>query len=416
MNALHTPTQNSPTQQVHTLPPREDRSRPRRSQDASSGLPGSLGEVFFAAADRLVAGRIDATWRARRSDDSNWVTDVLTGLAPGERAVAAFSFEDDRPAVAHRIAPLPSPTPTDEGLKAVAAALQPTADVPRPARKHWVRDHPDTSRYADLVRDALVEVGKGTVDKVVLGRSVEVLSDPPMTAGEVLHHLAGGSTGAPAGRYLYAVPVSDDATLLGASPELLVRREGSRVEAMPLAGSLPRRGDLDRAGATALLMASAKDRAEHEYVVTDLRARLGELCEEVEVHDIEVVATDSMWHLATRITARLRAASLHAPDGSALALARLVHPTPAVGGVPTRAARQLIASLEPAPRGWFAGAVGWVDASGDGEFALTLRSGLLSGAALDLWAGAGIVAGSDPGAEVAETGAKLSTMTAAVGL
>lgn len=411
MNALRTSTRHSP---------------------AANGpaLPEALGEVFFADAAQLVAGRIDTTWRTPRSDEPTWVTQVLRGLAPGERAVAAFSFEPDRPAVAHRISPIDSAATTDSvltpqattGMSVVAAALQPRPDAPagQTPRKHWVREHPETSQYADLVREALSRIHDGAVEKVVLGRCLEVLCDPPMTAREVLHQLAGGTDGTPAGRYLYAVPTgdpaADTATLVGASPELLLRRRGDRVESMPLAGSLPRRPGLDRSGATHLLMASVKDRAEHQHVVTDLQTRLGQVCEEVEVHDVEVIATDSMWHLATRITARLRPASLDDPDCSALALARLVHPTPAVGGVPSRTACDLIADLEPTPRGWFGGAVGWIEAGGDGEFALTLRSGLLRGAALDLWAGAGIVAGSDPDTEVAETGAKLSTMTAAVGL
>lgn len=377
-------------------------------------LPSTLGDLFFADANRVLAGEVSRTWACERSDDPGWIADVLGALAPEDVAVAGFSFEDDQPAVAHQIEHLRH---IEGGMRGVAQQLVRHPDMATP-RHHRVTEHPSPEAYGQAVAAALSSISEGHLEKVVLGRGLEVLSDPPLQAGEVLAQLAGGQDGTPAGRYLYALPVPghENPLLIGASPELLVRRQGNLVEAMPLAGSLPRSVVADRRQATELLTSSAKDRAEHAHVVTDLVTRLREVCADVHAAPQQVIATDSMWHLATPIAATLASGSLDDPSCSALALARLVHPTPAVGGVPVDQARTRIAELETGPRSWFAGAVGWMNAAGDGEFALTLRSGLLSGSRLNVWAGAGIVAGSEPALEVRETGAKLSTMTKAVGL
>lgn len=376
--------------------------------------PGTTAELVFADADTGFSGRIAASWHTDRSDDPGWVADVVGSLRPGERAVCAFSFEDDQPAVAHHLTelrPIPGGIAGLRDQLAVAAAASPTEP-----RTHRVSEHPSAQDYAAAVTDALDRIDGGTLAKVVLGRGLEVACDPSVPAAEMLYRLAGGVDGTPAGRYLYAVPVTPDELLLGASPELLVRRRGNRVDAMPLAGSLPRSVATSRAAATEHLLSSGKDLAEHAHVVQDLVQRLSEVCHDVRAEAPEVIGTDSMWHLGTRISATPAPRSLTDPAASALALARLVHPTPAVGGVPLTAALATVVELEAAPRGWFAGAVGWVDADGDGEFALTLRSGLLAGPRLRLWAGAGIVAGSDVATEVRETAAKLTTMTRAVGL
>jgi isochorismate synthase len=193
------------------------------------------------------------------------------------------------------------------------------------------------------------------------------------------------------------------ALLVGASPELLVERRGRAVRSTPLAGSAPRAGDprADRENARAL-RASAKDREEHAIVVEAIAATLGPLCEEL-AWDREPVLleTANVWHLATRFDGLLRD-----PVPSVVDLVAALHPTPAVGGSPTDRARSLIQELEPFDRGGYAGPVGWMDAGGDGEWAIALRCARLEDGRATLYAGAGIVAASDPASEVDETARK----------
>lgn len=369
-------------------------------------------ELYFSDPHGRFGADVVQTLHSDRSDSPDWPGRVRQMLTGSERAVVVLSFEADGPALAHRVTDLrPGPT----------AIVQP---APATRRRHWVHAHPAPAAYADMVRSALQVIGDGDVDKVVLGRGLHILSDPHLSAEEVLARLVGGPGTRPAGRYAYSVPLADPSTceagvprLVGASPELLVRRRGTHVEATPLAGSVPRHADAaEDARRRSALLESRKDLAEHRHVVDDLVARLGEGCVDVVAAPTGVVGTDTMWHLGTTVTARVRRESLDQPRWGALGLTQLVHPTPAVGGVPRADALALVADLEGEPRGWFGGAVGWVDAAGDGEFALTLRSGILDGGSLRLWAGAGIVAGSVPEDEVAETGAKLATMSRAVGL
>jgi isochorismate synthase len=187
---------------------------------------------------------------------------------------------------------------------------------------------------------------------------------------------------------------------VGASPELLVSRRGTEVRSNPLAGSAPRSGDAaeDRANAEALV-ASSKDREEHEIVVDAVAETLGPFCDELTWDPEPILReTPNVWHLSTRFRGVLRA-----PAPSALELVAELHPTPAVAGSPRDAALDAIAELEPFDRGRYAGPVGWVDASGDGEWAIALRCAELRGDRAVLYAGAGIVADSDPAKELDET-------------
>ncbi|WP_054682187.1 isochorismate synthase [Microbacterium sp. No. 7] len=354
--------------------------------------------VLFAG-DTTVDG---AVVRTLRGAGSSWADEVIGGLAPGERAVAALSFEPDGPGVAHVV----SGGTDDRGREA------PSGDDPE--RSHRIEARPTPEEYAANVRFALERIRAGAVQKVVLGRGLDVFSTPPLEPAAVL----GGLLRRRPGRYVFGVPLDDgpeSPQLIGASPELLVRRTGRDLVSFPLAGSVPRSDDpvrdLERA---ALLAESAKDLAEHAFVVDEIVAMLRPHCVRIEADAApRVISTDTLHHLGTQIRAELADPSSRAL--SALHVAQLLQPTPAVGGVPRRAALDVIARLE-SDRGPLTGAVGWVDADGDGEFAVTIRAGVLEGDRLRLYAGAGIVAGSDPDAEVRETGAKLATMLGAVGL
>ncbi|MQW75281.1 isochorismate synthase [Nocardioides sp. dk4132] len=373
--------------------------------------PGSL---VFSTSARTLLGRPGERWTTACSGSPGWADTVVGALAPGERAVGVIGFDPASPGVMHRLL----------DAREVPTTIPPETSAPTATsdRAQTLVEVPVPRLYADQVRAALRAIADGAVDKVVLGRFLDVHSDPPLAVDEVVDRLLRTRPG----RYVFSVPVpapgpapgdgQRDATVLGASPELLVRREGTLVEAMPLAGSVPRSPDpAEDERRRAALASSAKDLHEHAFVVRDLVARLASACDEVE-HDVtpQVVGTDSLWHLGTRVTARVRTGATGGP--SALHLAQLLHPTPAVGGSPREAALALIERLETGERGYLAGAAGWVDGNGDGEFALVLRSGVLDGPRLRLFAGAGIVAGSDPDAEVRETAAKLRTMLEAVGL
>lgn len=201
-------------------------------------------------------------------------------------------------------------------------------------------------------------------------------------------------------------------TLVGASPEVLVARRGDTVTLRPLAGTLPRLPDPDADAAQArALRDSAKNLAEHAFVVDWIRARLTPVCRTLRVPDRpELVRTEEVWHLATPITGVLAD-----PGVTALDLAVLLHPTPAVCGTPTAAALDAIAGTEE-DRGFYGGAVGWCAADGDGEWIVAIRSAELApgGAGLRAYAGGGIVAASDPRAELDETTAKLRTLLGAL--
>ena len=252
--------------------------------------------------------------------------------------------------------------------------------------------------------------------KVVLARALKLAADAALDARVVLRRLVAADPAA----YGYLVDLTaagDDyagAALVGASPELLVARTGDRVECRPFAGSAPRAADADLDATNgAALAASAKNRREHRLVVETMRDALEPLCDDLTIApEPQLSRTAAVWHLCTPISGRLRDKSTTAID-----LALALHPTPAVGGVPTKAASELIAELE-GDRGFYAGAVGWCDASGDGHWVVSIRCAQLSAdrrTAL-AHAGGGIIAESDPDDEVDETTTKFATIFNALGV
>ncbi len=190
--------------------------------------------------------------------------------------------------------------------------------------------------------------------------------------------------------------------LFGATPEMLVRRERGLVTSRVLAGTIRRTGDDARdLQLAATLARSSKDLEEHEYAVRSVADALAPHCTSMNVPEAPfVLHLPNVMHLATDV------AGVIDDDTTALELAAALHPSAAVGGTPTAAALALIREIEGMDRGRYAGPVGWMDASGDGEWGLALRSGLLEGDAVRLFAGCGIVAGSEPAAELAEAQAK----------
>ena len=258
-----------------------------------------------------------------------------------------------------------------------------------------VREAPPAATYADAVSAAVARIRAGDLRKVVLARTVEVDAGRDLDARLLAHRLRAVDPDA----YTFAMPTNDGA-IVGASPELLVSRHGREVRSNPLAGSAARSGDPeeDRANADALA-SSAKDREEHVIVVEAVAETLRPLCDELTWDPEPVLReTPNVWHLSTSFRGILRD-----PAPTAVDLVAALHPTPAIAGTPTDAALAAIDELEPFDRGRYAGPVGWVDADGDGEWAIALRCAELRGDRATLFAGAGIVADSDPAIELDET-------------
>ncbi len=201
--------------------------------------------------------------------------------------------------------------------------------------------------------------------------------------------------------------------LVGATPELLIQKKGADILSHPLAGSARRQADATADAATAeTLKASSKDQYEHAFVVEYILDTLAPYCRELGAPDgTTLTATRSMWHLGTMIKGVLKD-----PDTPAVLLTSKLHPTPAVCGMPCQRAANLIRELEPVPRDFYAGAVGWCNRRGDGAWYLAIRCAELCGRQARLYAGAGIVLGSDPRAEAVETGAKFGALLSALGL
>jgi len=259
-------------------------------------------------------------------------------------------------------------------------------------------------RWEQAVAEAVAAIKAGGLRKVVLARDVFATAEEPLDARVLLRRLAD--------RYPDCFTFACDG-MIGATPELLVRRAGNQVSALVLGGTLPRGADpvQDQALGEELL-ASAKNNEEHAYAVDSIREALGPLCQALDVEARpSLLKFPNLQHLGTQVRGTLA-------DGmtsrSALALAAAVHPPAAVCGTPPGVALELIRDLEHMDRERYAGPVGWVDADGNGEWGIALRCGQLSGRTARLFAGCGIVAGSEPAAELAETLVKLQPMRGAL--
>ncbi len=275
-----------------------------------------------------------------------------------------------------------------------AAALEPAREVAREERS--------AEAWGELVLAIQREIARGKVRKIVAARRLSLQLDRAPGAFAVQDRLridAPEST-----RFAFRFGA---ATFLGATPEQLVKKRGLEVSTEAVAGSI----SADSASAATRLLNSDKDIREHEFVVNEILRVLRPLTRELspgprrEVHRLRTVL-----HLRTPISGTLREAS------HVLELVARLHPTPAVAGVPTRAAIDFILGHEPDERGWYSGPIGWFDAAGDGRFVVALRSGLIRGSRAELYAGAGVVQDSNAPSEFAETRWKLAALLGALGV
>ena len=299
----------------------------------------------------------------------------------------------------------------------VADLLPPHAPRPMPPVR-IAQTRPEPAVHRSRVERALhaLRDPENPLQKLVLARALQLVADDPIDPLTILRRLIDADPEATG----YLVDLSPaggaylDTVLVGASPELLVARIGDQVVCQPFAGSAPRSADprIDAANGAALA-ASGKDRHEHQLVVDTMRDCLEPLCTGLQVAaEPRLSGTAALWHLNTPIRGTLRQSSTTALD-----LALALHPTPAVGGVPTAAAVDAIAEAED-DRGFYAGAVGWCDAHGDGRWVVAIRGAELSADRRTALAraGGGIVAESDPDDEVAETTTKFRTILSALGV
>ncbi|HIE0647439.1 TPA: isochorismate synthase [Serratia marcescens] len=288
---------------------------------------------------------------------------------------------------------------------AFMAGVRPAANGPELA---GVTELPPQQPFMNMVSDAVNAMKAGELDKVVLSRLLEIETRQPVDRHALMARVIAQN---PHGFHFH-VPLEQGA-LLGASPELLLRQDGGRFYSNPLAGSARREADPQRDREVGeRLMASAKDRHEHRIVTESMRDVLAGRCRYLNVPQTpELLTTTTLWHLSTPIDGEAASS-----DENALSLACLLHPTPALCGMPTAEAHALIGKLEPFDRGLFGGIVGWCDDEGNGEWVVTIRCGTVDGNRVRLFAGAGIVEDSSPESEWHETGTKLSTILRAFGI
>lgn len=329
--------------------------------------------------------------------------DMLVGALPFDPSASAHLFQPERV--------LRVQGRHDLGAVPGLGSAQPHAG---PVRILSVTADPQRAIFTEAVSAGLQAMNAPDADlrKIVLSRSLKVSASRDFSAADLMRRLSGDDSVT-----VFATPLpprgSSSRTLIGATPELLVEKRGCHVVSHPLAGSARRHADQaeDRRAAGALLN-SEKDRREHAMVVESILDLLSPHCLELSAPEgAGLRATASMWHLGTRIAGRLRDASIQSEY-----LAALLHPTPAVCGLPRAAAHRKIGELEHHDRGFYAGAVGWCDSAGDGRWFVSIRCAEIEGCEARLYAGAGIVPGSTPQGELAETAAKFRAMLDGFGI
>lgn len=355
--------------------------------DVPAGERGRAGEIVAAA---LAAIRPHGT------------------AAPPPLAIGALPYDPDAPA--RLIVPARTVWRTAEGVRwlvtvddGTATPTVPAPEPDRPApRSVGVEAARDPADWCDLVARATERIGAGDFDKVVLARELVVTADRPWDPRPLLRRL----------RTAYpACHVTHVDGFLCASPELLVARRGDLVRAQPMAGTAPRVGDpAADARLAAGLLADPTYRREHRFTIDMVHDTLLPWCSFLDAEpEPSVVSMANVQHLATLVEGRLSV-----PEPSVLDLVHALHPTPAVGGMPRAEALAFQRAEEGLDRRRYAGAVGWVDADGCGEFAVSVRCAELDGTTARVYAGCGIVGDSEPAKELAETQAKFQALLGAL--
>jgi isochorismate synthase len=279
-----------------------------------------------------------------------------------------------------------------------------TTQAPEQQSEHQIEidDLPAAETWKRIVANAVQQIHQGCYEKVALARAVRVIDrQQPFMVVDVLQRLSGSYPGA----YVFALQRGEH-YFVGATPERLICGSDGQIQTMALAGSAPRGvSELEDETLGQALLLCEKNRGEHRLVIDAIRTSLSRICSRVRVADeARLLKLKNIQHLETPITGNLL------PGYSILDAIKDLHPTPAVGGYPRDLALAAIRQHEQLDRGWYAGPIGWIGAGGSGEFAVALRSGLLTGNSVTLFAGCGIVADSDPDSEYEESCLKLQVM------
>lgn len=372
------------------------------------GLVGWGSLLSFSASGPGRFAEAEEWWRGVAAHAV--VRDEVQRAGSGLVCFGSFPFSDDSAEPARLVVPSTIVGRRDGQTWVTSVSLDPSlppiespsAATPPAAPRGVAYADGDVSPadYAHAVAAAVQRISAGELDKVVLARDLVATASAPLDPRWLLLRLADRY----ANTWVFAV-----AGLVGATPELLVRRDKGLITSRVLAGTIRRTGDDEADLALAGSLArSSKDLEEHEYAVRSVAEALAPHCSSMNVPEAPfVLHLPNVMHLATDV------AAVSADSATSLTLAASLHPSAAVGGTPTRRALEVIAELETMDRGRYAGPVGWMDADGDGAWGIALRSGAFDPsdpATVRLYAGCGIVAGSDPESEVAESNAKLIPM------
>ena len=384
-------------------------------------LPDSNPVAWLRAGEGLVGWGSFATTTVsgpqRFADARKWwlkqlesfaITNSVHGNGTGPVLFASFSFSSDE----ESILIIPQVIVGKKGDKSwitwIGSSPQPDLNVSAPDLIHnsitWDSDDHADDAWKSRVSTAVDRIQSGKLDKVVLARDFTGHSDKDIEPRTILKKLAAEYPST----WNFSV-----AGLVGATPELLLRLSRKMVTSRVLAGTISKTGNDERDLALAASLArSSKDLEEHLYAVQSVADALEPFCTSTNVPDAPyVLHLANVMHLATDVTGAIAEKLAHV---DAFTILEQLHPSAAVCGTPRELAGQLITEIESMSRGRYAGPVGWIDAAGDGELGIALRCGQINGDSIRIFAGCGIVAGSDPDKELAESVAKLVPMRSAL--
>ncbi len=372
----------------------------RRPTGSLCFVQGDTGFVGWGVHDSVTATGPDAHAQIQRwfagVCDAVQIRDAVGARGSGPLAFVSLGFDDDDVSVAV----VPNTVVGSDGVTTFRTTIGdaggsnagPSVPVRSPGRVAYADAALSVAGFTSAVSAATARIRAGELQKVVLAHDLEATTSRPVDERFLLRRLAAAYPDC----WTFAVQ-----GLVGASPELLIRRSADRIASRVLAGTAWREHTGDAVSAD--LLGSAKDITEHAYAVRSVADVLARACSDLEVPEAPVpLELANLTHLSTDIVGRL---DRRAP--TALDLAARLHPTAAVGGSPTDVARRLIRELEPMKRGRYAAPVGWMDSKGDGEFAIALRCAQVDGRSVRLMAGCGVVADSQPDVEAREAQIKM---------
>jgi menaquinone-specific isochorismate synthase len=365
---------------------------------------GEYASIKVSGKDRFDKVR---TWWHQQLETFS-VSNTVHGSGTGPDLFTSFSFDRNEESIAVIPRVIIGKKGENSWITWIGEGSQPLLPATAPTYTQqnfeWQQGTLTEQQWETRVAQAIARIDKGEIDKVVLARDLIASTDSVIDARPILNKL---SENYPA-TWVFSV-----GGLIGATPELLLRLSRGMVTSRVLAGTIPKTGDDARDLALAASLArSSKDLEEHEYAVRSVAEALEPFCSSTNVPEAPfVLHLANVMHLATDVTGALLESQHHV---DAFALLKSLHPSAAVCGTPRNIAFDVIDEIEGMNRGRYAGPVGWIDARGDGELGIALRSGQITENQIRIFAGCGVVAGSDPAVELAESNAKFSAMKSAL--